>query len=139
MRKASCSRKRPCRICRRWFRPDSRLKDRQMTCGDPECQREWHRKMCAKWNQENREFFKENYLQKKLDAAAKVDRPSGNSESAGHTAIPPPRSRLISGLPVKFIEELVGVRHLVVFEYLAQHLFRRFQEVIRLQVSVNTG
>ncbi len=35
-------RKRPCRVCRRWFLPDGRLKNRQKTCGNPECQREWH-------------------------------------------------------------------------------------------------
>lgn len=95
--------------------------------------------MCAKWNQENREFLKEHYLQKKLDAASKVDRPSGSSESVGHTAIPPPRSRFSSGLPVRFIQEVIGVRELVIIEYLAQHLFRRFQEAIRSQVVVNTG
>ena len=31
---------RPCRVCRRWFLPDGRLKNRQKTCGNPECQRE---------------------------------------------------------------------------------------------------
>ncbi|MEA3416175.1 MAG: hypothetical protein U9R02_08490 [Thermodesulfobacteriota bacterium] len=36
-------RKRPCRVCRRWFLPDGRLKNRQKTCGNPECQRKWHR------------------------------------------------------------------------------------------------
>ncbi len=45
------TRKRPCRICRRWFLPNPRLKERQMTCGRPKCQREWHKKKCAEWNQ----------------------------------------------------------------------------------------
>ncbi len=32
-------RKRPCRFCRRWFRPDPRLGTRQYACSSPECQR----------------------------------------------------------------------------------------------------
>ena len=59
-------RKRPCRVCRRWFLPDGRLKNRQKTCGNPECQREWHRKKCAEWNKKNEEYFRTNYLQNKL-------------------------------------------------------------------------
>jgi hypothetical protein len=95
--------------------------------------------MCAKWNEEHRDFFKENYLQKKLDDAVKVGGSSGSSESVGHSANPPPSSRFNSGLPVRFIQEVIGVRELVIIEYLAQHLFRRFQEAIRSQVVVNTG
>jgi hypothetical protein len=44
MKGALMFKKRPCRICRRWFMPNAKLKDRQKTCGDPQCQREWHRK-----------------------------------------------------------------------------------------------
>jgi hypothetical protein len=49
--------------------PDGRLKNRQKTCGNPECQREWHRKKCAEWNKKNEEYFRTNYLQKKLEVA----------------------------------------------------------------------
>jgi hypothetical protein len=69
-------RKRPCGICRRWFMPNPRLKDRQKTCGTSQCKREWHRKMCRKWNRENADYFTTNYLQKKLEAA------TGCSESS---------------------------------------------------------
>ena len=31
-------RKKPCRICRRWFQPDARVGERQRACGKPECQ-----------------------------------------------------------------------------------------------------
>jgi hypothetical protein len=34
MARATVCRKRPCRVCRRWFMPNPRLKDRQMTCGE---------------------------------------------------------------------------------------------------------
>ena len=69
MPRALPTRKRPCRICRRWFLPNPRLKSRQMTCGDARCKTEWHRKKCAEWNRRNPDYFKANYLQKRLEAA----------------------------------------------------------------------
>ena len=79
------TRKRPCRICRRWFLPDPRLKQRQMTCGQTECQRQWHKKKCSQWNRKNRDYFKANYLQRKIDSATQ---PRGARCSSGyHTGV----------------------------------------------------
>lgn len=47
------ARKRPCRICRRWFRPDNRVGDRQRTCGQPLCQRARRQKTQASWRARN--------------------------------------------------------------------------------------
>ncbi len=105
-------RNRPCRVCRRWFLPDGRLKDRQKTCGNPECQREWHRKKSAEWNKKNEEYFRTNYLQNKLEAA-KSSEPNLC------------KSRLKTGLPLKFVQEVIGIQHLIIIEYLAQLLVRR--------------
>ncbi len=118
------TKKRPCGICRRWFTPHPRLKDRQQTCGHPGCKKEWHRKKCAEWNKRNRDYFKTNYLQKKL--------------------VPEPptiqvKSRLKTGLPLQHVQEVIGIQHLVIIEYLAQLLVQRFQDVIWRQVPVNTG
>ena len=104
--------KRPCRVCRKWFLPDGRLKNRQKTCGNPECQREWHRKKCAEWNKKNEEYFRTNYLQKKLEAAKSLE-PNLC------------KSRLKTGLPLKFVQEVIGIQHLIIIEYLAQLLVRR--------------
>ncbi len=46
MMKHPVHKKRPCRCCRRWFRPNPRVGDRQKTCGENECQREWNRRLC---------------------------------------------------------------------------------------------
>ena len=113
--------KRPCRICGRWFVPDPRLKDRQKTCADAQCKREWHRRKCAQWNKDNADYFKSNYLQKKLEATLAC------------------KSRFRSGLPLVFVQEVIGLQPLVILEYLVQHLLRRFQEVIRVKVAVGTG
>jgi len=117
------TKKRPCRICGRWFVPHPRLKERQKTCGAPTCRKEWHRKKCAEWNKRNGDYFRSNYLQKKLDPT-----PSG----------PQVKSRLKTGLPLKRVQEVIGVQSVVIIEYLAQLLVQRFQDVILSQVSVNT-
>ena len=115
--------KRPCGICRRWFRPHPRLKDRQKTCGDPGCKKEWHKRKCAEWNKRNGDYFRANYLQKKLEP------------EPSKTQV---KSRLKTGLPLKRVQEVIGMQHLIIIEYLAQLLVQRFQDVIWRQVSVNT-
>jgi hypothetical protein len=129
MHEVNDHKKRPCRICRRWFTPNPRLKDRQKTCGDARCKREWHRKKCEGWNKKNTDYFKSNYLQKKLNAASQSETPS---------KILPVKSRFKSGLPLLFVQEVIDIQHLIIIEYLAQLLSRRFQEVIRRQSVVNT-
>ena len=129
--------KRPCRICRRWFAPDPRLKDRQKTCGDAACMREWHRRKCKQWNEDNSAYFKANFLHLKLeDVKGQVEgRVCGNREQG--------RSRPAGGhrgvLPPEVVQEVMGAQTYVIIEYLAQQLLRRFQEVMRRQVSVNTS
>jgi len=124
--------KRPCRICRRWFQPNPKLKDRQMTCGDPECRRAWHRKTCQEWNRKNRDYFRANYLQKKLAAAQ-------SEESSKSSTRESPKRLSKSGLPLQLVQEVIGLQHFVIIEYLAQLLIRRFQEVLSSQVLVNAG
>lgn len=47
------ARKRPCAICRRWFRPDPRARDRQHACGKAECQTRRRQKTQASWRRRN--------------------------------------------------------------------------------------
>jgi hypothetical protein len=51
------TRKRPCCICRRWFRPDPRVGARQRACRIPECQTERRTKTQAAWRGHNRDYF----------------------------------------------------------------------------------
>ena len=135
--KKRLSRKRPCRICRRWFLPDPRLKGRQRTCGDAHCKRQWHRKTCQEWNRKNRDYFRSNYLHKRLDALSrdeKVTQPLPPENSF----LVPLKSRFHSGLPLSYVQEVIGIQHLAIIEYFGQLLFRRFQEVLRIQLYVNT-
>lgn len=47
------ARKKPCRICRRWFQPDPRVGGRQRACGRPECQTARRQKTQASWRDRN--------------------------------------------------------------------------------------
>ena len=47
------ARKKPCRICRRWFRPDKRVGNRQRACGKPDCQKARRQQTQASWRARN--------------------------------------------------------------------------------------
>ena len=50
------SRKRPCSICRHWFRPHPRVGARQHACSNPECQSARRRQTQADWRAHNPEY-----------------------------------------------------------------------------------
>lgn len=49
----SKARKKPCRICRKWFLPDPRVGQRQRACSKPECQTVRRKKTQASWRDHN--------------------------------------------------------------------------------------
>ena len=57
--------KRPCRVCRRWFLPSPRAGSRQTVCSDPECQRERHRRSCSAWRRENPDSDRDRRLRER--------------------------------------------------------------------------
>ena len=50
------ARKKPCRICGRWFHPDARVGERQRACGKPECQTARRQKTQAYWRKRNPDY-----------------------------------------------------------------------------------
>lgn len=50
------ARKRPCTICRRWFRPNPRVGKRQHACGKQECQTSRRQKTQASWRRRNSDY-----------------------------------------------------------------------------------
>ena len=120
--------KRPCRICRKWFKPNPRVGEDQKTCGNPECRREWHRKKCSEWNKRNSKYFKSIYLSKKLEV---VKNNSSNLKGGKLKALMiHPRFKL--GLPRMEAQEVLGLPQLIIIEYIVQLLANRFQEAIRV-------
>lgn len=127
------SKKRPCRICRKWFTPDRRLGERQKTCGEPECQRRWHARKCSEWNRKNRTYFQEIYLGARLQKATPA-----NLDGAGDNPLPVSRtpqsnSSQFPRLPRALVQEVIGAQQFVIIDYLARLLFRSFKEVISQQ------
>jgi hypothetical protein len=119
--------KRPCKICRKWFLPNPRLGVRQKTCGAEECKDKWHTKKCAQWNRQNRPYFQANHLSKKLQSNQNQEKASGNLTSRSKKVGKSPQ------LPQKVIQEVIGVQQFVIIEYVSRVLLRRVQEVIRKQ------
>lgn len=50
------ARKRPCTICRRWFRINPRVGARQRACSKPECQTARRKKTQANWRRRNPDY-----------------------------------------------------------------------------------
>lgn len=113
------TRKRPCKICRKWFMPDPRQIGRQKTCGDSACQKENHRRQCEKWNQKNRVYFKANYLSEKLSRA---EAPPAESEKKA--PVTSPSSRINLFLPKDLVVDIIGVRHFIILEYIIDLVMR---------------
>ena len=100
--------KRPCGICRKWFQPDVRQKERQKTCGRPECMREQHRRQCENWNKKNKAYFKNDYLNKKIEK-------DGSQAASSHTEIKRQRKPV---LPLEVIESEYGIPSAIIVQYL---------------------
>lgn len=134
--------KRPCRICHKWFTPHPRLGDRQKTCGNQECMRKWHIVKCAEWNRKNRNCAQANYLSAKLALAVKErTQPKGTSAAVtipkAHVFVS--HSASFPQLPRSVIQEVIGVQQFVIIEYVARQLFKSVQEVIKRQDPGMTG
>lgn len=133
MEQKTRSRKRPCRVCGKWFCPNPRLGDRQKTCGADECQRQWHTAKCAEWNRQNRSYFKENYLKSRIQSASDHAAGSPPSPSSSRTNTPA-RSPSPLHLPREAVQEVMGTQRLVIIEYIVRVLLRGVQEVISAQL-----
>lgn len=65
--------RRRCCFCRRWYRPHPRLKQRQETCGEPECRRQQKRKSNQLWRAKNPDYFRGAYPQQKEKYGTRAD------------------------------------------------------------------
>lgn len=76
--------KKPCCICRRWFRPDPRVGFRQRACSKPDCQAARRRKKQAAWREQNADYF----------TARRIQDRSQQERTPEPLRLPPPLSRL---------------------------------------------
>ena len=115
--------KRPCRICRKWFHPDRRVGPRQRTCGDAECRKEWRAKTQAAWRSRQPGYFIERRLRLRSVAARDAAEASEKRQEmvlAGRVPEPakeedrrPPPLRLpgvLGRLPWDLAQDEIGVQ-----------------------------
>ena len=126
--------KRPCRVCGKWYPPHPRLGDRQQTCGALECQRKWHARKCAEWNRKNRAYFKEIYLRGRLESFGSGPPAQSPSPGTACRINDPPRRSSPLDLPQEAIQEVIEVKQLIIIEYIVRLLMRGVQEVIHTQL-----
>ena len=114
------SRKRPCRICRRWFVPHPRTGDRQHVCSRADCQRERHRRACQRWRQREGPAERAHRLRQRLHEAA------DGQPAAG----PGP------GLPWDVVRDAVGLEVAVILEEITRLLEDVVRDAVHRQVGV---
>ena len=76
--------KKPCCICRRWFRPDPRVGLRQQACREPDCQVARRKKKQKAWRKRNPDYF----------IARRIQDRSGQDRPPESLRLPPPLSQL---------------------------------------------
>ena len=135
--------KRPCSICRKWFKPDVRQKGRQKTCGNPDCMKEQHRRQCKKWNKKNRDYFKNNYLGKKIEIAENKQIETSKTDTASQKQLLP-KSQSKPVLPCEIIIGEHGIKNLIIIQYLAYQIINQtsgraagLHEKIPIQAAIN--
>ncbi len=111
-------RKRPCRICRHWFRPHPRAGDRQQVCSRADCQRERHRHACQRWRRREAPAERAHRLRQRLRVEA------GGGQAAG------PR------LAWDAVRDAVGLEIAVIVEEIARLLEDVVRDAVRRQVGV---
>ena len=123
--------KRPCSICRKWFQPDVRQKDRQKTCGCSKCQKELHRRNCRNWNRRNKEESANSYLEKRLEqvepkTVKEVNKkPPPDPIHSEVAQILLPTSPFV--LPVEIITREYGARNMIIIHYLVRKILSQCQ------------
>jgi hypothetical protein len=78
------TRKKPCCICRRWFRPDPRIGPRQRACRNPDCQSARRRKKQKRWRERHPDYF----IARRIQDRGKED------QAPEPLRLPPPLNRL---------------------------------------------
>jgi len=116
-------RKRPCRICRRWFCPNPRQKDRQYTCGRAECRRERHRRNCADWHHRNPDYDRETRLRARLKQG---------KEAGGY--VEPSQ-----GINWALARAAIGLANLVVIDEMSRVTLDLARDAISAQVLARKG
>jgi hypothetical protein len=118
-------RKRPCCICRRWFRPDPRVGSRQRACRDPECQAARRVQTQRNWRESRPDYF----TARRIRERGEQDRPPEPLR------LPPPLNRL----PWDIAQDQFGVEGTDFIGVLSTVLLRFAQDQFKAYSIDRTG
>lgn len=112
--------KKPCSICRRWFRPNPRVGSRQRTCSRPDCQASRRKKTQESWRARNPDYFIAWWIQK--------------CEKNSIRRFPPP----LSVLPWDIAVDSLGQQGALFLGSMGTLLLKSTKDQLRAQLVVNT-
>jgi hypothetical protein len=118
--------KRPCKICRRWFYPDRRVGERQRACSKRSCQEARRSRTQASWRRRNRDYFTARRLQLR-----QVSQEEGTALEPLQLAPP------LSDLPWDIAQDEFGPVGTDFLGYLGRVLLRTGKDQRRVQVPVS--
>jgi len=119
------ARKRPCCICRRWFRPDPRIGSRQHACRRAECQAARRKKKQRAWRERNPDYF----------IARRMKDRSGQDRPPEPLRLPPPLNRL----PWDIAQSQFGTEGADFIGIMGTVLLRSAQSQFRAYVTEESG
>lgn len=129
--------KKRCTVCRKMFRPDSRVKDRQRACSQESCQRQRRSETQARWRALNPEYRNSSRLTKRSVVAQAAEQDdldeSGNTVRAPTPLSVPP---LLRSIPWDFAQAELGVGGCDVLAVLAVLLARWVKDQIEAEKSL---
>jgi hypothetical protein len=123
------ARKRPCSICKSWFRPHPRAASWQRVCGSPPCQRERHRRACAAWHGSNPGYDREDRLRRRLRRRRDV------SPAVSDALVVAPMRRM----DWSAARDAVGLEVVVVVEEASQVLWEGVRDAVSSQRIARQG
>jgi len=118
-------RKRPCRICGRWFQVHPRAGDRQRVCSAAACQRERHRRACQRWRQQEASAERRHRVRQRI----RVDSDQETSRAEG----------LAGRLAWDAVRDAVGLEVAVIIEEVVRLLEDAVRDAVCGQVRVGAG
>ena len=95
---------RPCQVCGIWFRPDPMVGERQHVCGNPACQKERHRRACARFHERDPDYDPQTRFTARL---VKVE-PGGKGRVVPLEVIDWGYARKVVGLKITTLVEETG-------------------------------
>ena len=121
------ARKRPCRICRKWFTPHPRAGKRQRVCSETRCQSERHRRACEGWRGRNPDYDREDRLRRRLIRTEEL------KTSAGLSADP------LRRIDWAAARDAVGLQVAVTIEETGRVLYGWARDAVSVQLLAHQG